>query len=190
MESLKVPTVAASPAWYVERQIENFRAGRRGTNPAEPQALIMSVMAKALKPEQIKGVALYIQSLAMVPPLIPDDHSPKDVALGKELFETRCMECHRFNATGEMTFGSPPLLGLPPWYMMAQIRKFKTGERGAVPGDQFGAKMVLFARFIESEEDLRGVMAYILTLNPPPDPLVQADALFKEAPLSVNGGSK
>jgi hypothetical protein len=27
------------------------------------------------------------------------------------LFQERCMECPRYNASGEMAFGSPPLVG-------------------------------------------------------------------------------
>ena len=189
MEPLKVPSIAASPAWYVERQLENFRAGRRGTNPAEPQALIMGATAKALQQEQLHGVALYIQSLRLVPPT-PLKHDDSDIVLGRELFQERCMECHRFNGTGEMTFGSPPLIGLPEWYMMAQIRKFKNGERGAVPGDQFGVKMVLSSRFIESEEALRGVMAYIASLNPNPEVIEDTDSLFNAPPLTSSSSTK
>ena len=188
-ESLKVPTIAARPAWYVERQLENFRAGRRGTNPAESQAMIMGLMAKALAKEQLHGVALYIASLDLVPPSTANLNDA-DVAWGKELFHDRCMECHRFNATGEMTFGSPPLVGLPPWYIRAQIKKFKTGERGAVPGDQFGVKMVLSSRFIESEDDLRGVIAYITSLNPAPTVTEETDVLFKPPPLTSSASAK
>lgn len=186
-ELLKVPTLAGRPGWYVERQLENFRAGRRGTNPAEPQAFLMASMAKTLSSEQLKAVALYINGLEIIPPVLAK-HDDAEVNLGRELFQERCMECHRFNASGEMTFGSPPLLGLPEWYMIAQIRKFKSGERGAVPGDQFGAKMVLSSRFIESEEALRGVVAYIASLNPAAKATADVDSLFT-APSSVTSSA-
>ena len=77
------------------------------------------------------------------------------------------MECHRYNASGEMTFGSPPLIGRQGWYLEEQLKKFKSGKRGAVKNDVNGAKMVqMTTLFIEDDQILRDVVAYIMTLNP------------------------
>ncbi len=176
-EPLKVPSIAGAPSWYVLRQLDNFREGRRGTNTAEPQAMIMAAMVKALSPDQLHSVANYLQSL---PPVSPAPPEGTNLSMGKTLFEERCMECHRYNGSGEMTFGSPPLVGLPGWYLMAQIGKFKSGERGAFADDPYGAKMVLSSQFIESEEALHSVVSYILTLNPKSADNVEA--LFQPVP--------
>ena len=165
-EQLKTPSIAGLPAWYVLGQLSNFREGRRGSSPAEPQAMIMASMAKTLAPALLEAVAMHIEKLDRVRPAQPSALKNADLALGRELFEVRCMECHRFNATGEMTFGSPPLIGLQDWYLLAQIDKFKSGRRGALPGDPNGAKMVLSSQFIEDEQAKLSVIAYILTLNP------------------------
>ncbi len=167
-EQLKTPSIAGEPAWYVQIQLGNFRAGRRGGNPAEPQAMVMSAITKNLTPAHLEALALHIEKLERMHPPMPTALRDADVAMGKELFEVRCMECHRFNASGEMTFGSPPLLGLQDWYLVAQIEKFKTGRRGAFVGDPNGAKMVLSSQFIEDEHAKRSVIAYILTLNSAP----------------------
>jgi cytochrome c553 len=88
---------------------------------------------------------------------------------GLQLFQERCMECHRYNASGEMAFGSPPLLGRQGWYLADQLKKFKTGLRGTHKSDVNGAKMVQITNFfIEDDQMLRDVVAYILTLNPDP----------------------
>ncbi|MDB6076234.1 MAG: cytochrome-c oxidase [Verrucomicrobiaceae bacterium] len=189
MEPIKVPPIAGQPGWYVLRQLDNFREGRRGTNAAEPQAMIMAAMVKALSPGQLQSVANYLQSLPLVVPTAPKN---ANLAMGKTLFEERCMECHRYNGSGEMTFGSPPLVGLPDWYLIAQLRKFKTGERGATPADPYGAKMVFSSQFIESEEALCSVVSYIVTLNAPSKPPL-LDDLFqapqsKSAPASPKPG--
>jgi len=165
-EQLKTPSIAGLPSWYVLGQLSNFREGRRGSSPAEPQAMIMASMAKTLAPALLEAVAMHIEKLDRVPPPQPSALKNADLALGRELFEVRCMECHRFNATGEMTFGSPPLIGLQDWYLLTQIDKFKSGRRGALPGDPNGAKMVLSSQFIEDEQAKHSVIAYILTLNP------------------------
>lgn len=78
------------------------------------------------------------------------------------------MECHRYNASGELAFGSPPLIGRQDWYLKAQIEKFKNGMRGTVKGDENGAKMVRSSQFIEDEQSLKDVVAYIMTLNTDP----------------------
>ena len=165
-EQLKTPSIAGLPSWYVLGQLSNFREGRRGSSPAEPQAMIMASMAKTLAPALLEAVAMHIEKLDRVPPPQPSALKNADLALGRELFEVRCMACHRFNATGEMTFGSPPLIGLQDWYLLTQIDKFKSGRRGALPGDPNGAKMVLSSQFIEDEQAKHSVIAYILTLNP------------------------
>ncbi len=165
-DGLQVPAIAARPAWYVLGQLKNFREGRRGADPAEPQAMVMAAIVKNLAPSHLEALAACIEGLA---PLQYQASSPAkaDLAAGKELFEVRCMECHRFNASGELTFGSPPLTGLQGWYLLAQIDKFRAGRRGTSAGDVNGAKMMLAARFIESEGDRHTVVAYLLSLNRP-----------------------
>jgi cytochrome c553 len=122
----------------------------------------------AAKPEQIKAVAQYVESLPLVPPK-EREIAGADVKRGQELFYERCMECHRYNASGEMAFGSPPLLGRQGWYLADQLKKFKTGLRGTHKSDVNGAKMVQITNFfIEDDQMLRDVVAYILTLNPDP----------------------
>ncbi|HEY1048775.1 MAG TPA: c-type cytochrome, partial [Prosthecobacter sp.] len=140
---LKTPSIAGLPAWYAKIQLANFREGRRGHEPADPQAFMMAAIAKALQPEQIEAVTAHVEKMPVVIPQ-GKDRELADVRLeeGQRLFYERCMECHRYNASGEMTFGSPPLVGRQAWYLADQLRKFKTGKRGTVKSDLNGAKMV------------------------------------------------
>ncbi len=167
-EDLKTPSIASLPAWYVTTQLKNFHDGRRGGDTVvDPQGAMMAAIAKALNESQIAGVAAHVEALPLVPPK-QRVLEGADVALGQELFYERCMECHRYNASGEMTFGSPPLVGRQGWYLLAQLKKFKNLHRGASKGDEKGAKMVDTAtKFIEDEQAMKNVVGYILTLNPP-----------------------
>lgn len=174
-EEVRAPSIANLPAWYTTAQISNFHAGRRGAH--DPQGALMMAIAKTLKPEQVQEVTRYVESLPLVVPakLAIEGGNPQE---GMQLFYERCMECHRFNASGEMTFGSPPLVGRQGWYLMDQLKKFKLLHRGTAKGDVNGAKMVQMVNFIESEQAMKDVVSYILTLNPPPK--VADDAgLFK-----------
>jgi len=165
---LKSPSIAGMPAWYVSTQFANLREGRRGHDAADPQSFMMAAVAKALQPEQVKAVVAHVEQMPMKVPMGKDrvmaNTNPEE---GMRLFQERCMECHRYNASGEMTFGSPPLIGRQGWYLEEQLKKFKSGKRGAIKNDVNGAKMVqITTSFIEDEQMLRDVVAYIMTLNP------------------------
>ena len=89
------------------------------------------------------------------------------------------MECHRFNGEGEIVFGSAPLVGLQDWYLASQLRKFKDGRRGAEKNDANGQKMVhVTASFIEGEEMIQSVSAYIMKLQQKPAPNASGDVVF------------
>lgn len=125
-EDVRAPSIANLPNWYVITQVTNFHDGKRGSDMKfDPQGALMASIAKALKPEQVQAVALYVEKLPLVIPAkrVIDG---ADVAAGQLLFYERCMECHRYNASGEMAFGSPPLVGRQDWYLLAQLMKFKT----------------------------------------------------------------
>ncbi len=176
---VKSPSIANEPSWYVTTQLLNFHDGKRGSNiQADPQGAMMAAIAKSLKPEQIEAVAKHVESLPLVVPK-EREIAGADVRLGQELFYERCMECHRYNASGEMAFGSPPLVGRQGWYLLDQLKKFKGLHRGAAKGDEKGAKMVQMATlFIADEQTMKNVVGYILTLNPAP-PEEAGDDLFK-----------
>jgi len=164
-EELRSPSIAHQPAYYILNQLKSFRENHRGTDPADPQGIMMSAIAKALQPAQLEAVAKHVESLPLVVPKVLEI-AGANLKEGQWLFEMRCMECHRFNASGELAFGSPPLVGLQGWYLTAQLEKFKSGKRGAAKGDINGAKMVFTSSFIENEQMLKDLVAYILSLNP------------------------
>jgi cytochrome c553 len=169
-EQVRAPSIAHLPNWYVTTQLTNFHDGKRGRDTkADPQGALMASIAKALKSEQVQAVALHVEKLPLV---VPEKRviDGADVAAGQSLFNERCMDCHRYNASGEMAFGSPPLVGRQDWYLLAQLRKFKNLHRGSVKGDEKGAKMVQIATlFIEEEAAMKNVVSYILSLNPMPE---------------------
>ncbi len=170
---MKTPSIAGMPSWYVTTQFNNFREGRRGQNAADAQPFMMASIAKALQPGQVKAVIDHVEKMPVVVPSGKDrEMANVDPSEGMQLFQERCMECHRYNASGEMAFGSPPLVGRQAWYLEEQLKRFKAGKRGAIKNDVNGAKMVQMTKlFIEDEQMLRNVVAYIMTLNPEPEPV-------------------
>lgn len=185
-EALKAPSIAGKPSWYVIQQLGNFREGRRGHRPEDIPGALMAGIARLLQPTHIKKVAATIEKMPLVTPVSTTALKQPDLAEGQLLYSERCMECHRFNGTGELTFGSPPLIGLQDWYLLAQIEKFKNGWRGTHPKDAYGAKMVTSAQFIETEQARHDVVAFILSLNPEPQSETDADAFFRQGSASVS----
>lgn len=64
-QEMNAPALAGREVWYLVRQIENFRSGVRGSNPADTFGLQMAPMAKVLADKQaIEDVAAYLSGLA------------------------------------------------------------------------------------------------------------------------------
>ncbi len=120
----------------------------------------MRAIAHNLEDDQVKAVATYVESLAKT----PTRHTLEgDVERGRELYRENCMECHRYNATGELVFGSPPLTGLQDWYIRDQLLKFRAGVRGKHPEDEQGAKMHKRTNTL-SKEDLHDIACFLAVL--------------------------
>lgn len=65
MEALNAPKLAGQESWYIIRQLQNFKAGIRGTNPKDTYGMQMAPMAQTLPDDQaIEDVTAYIQTLA------------------------------------------------------------------------------------------------------------------------------
>jgi len=157
---LKTPSIASLPAWYVQTQLEKFQKSIRGTAADDVSGQQMHAIAATLTPRMTEAIAGLVSKL----PRNPTRNTLKgDLTEGEFIFRDVCMQCHRYNATGELVFKSPPLIGLQDWYIERQLRKFRDGNRGADKRDIKGAKMHLMVNDL-SDADLRGVASYISVL--------------------------
>ena len=92
-----------------------------------------------------------------------------DIATGRALYATRCASCHGDKGEGKRELNSPPVNVQEDWFLMDQLRKYASGQRGVHPGDVGGVLMKATAANL-SPTDLRNVVAYIaknLTVTPP-----------------------
>ncbi|MDX1569436.1 MAG: c-type cytochrome [Xanthomonadales bacterium] len=161
-ELVNAPAVAALPAWYVSRQLRNYRDGIRGTDPAHPPGITMAQMALALESDQqIADVAAYIEGLS------PAELKPTvsgDADAGRSAYQP-CAACHGDKAQGNESLNAPPLAGLSDWYQVVQLKNFKTGVRGKNPKDTYGQQMAPMAQTLD-ENAMHNVVAFINTLEP------------------------
>ncbi|MEM9159272.1 MAG: c-type cytochrome [Verrucomicrobiota bacterium] len=88
-------------------------------------------------------------------------------ARGKELYRN-CTICHGTDGQGIALQYAPALAGLSEKYIVEQLKKFKSGVRGAHPDDRAGLRMLPLAQTMRTEEDMQAVASYIATLKPAP----------------------
>jgi cytochrome c oxidase subunit 2 len=159
--AFNAPKIAGQEAWYLERQLNNFRHGLRGSDSNDTYGAQMAPMAATLADDSaIKNVVAYIVSL-------PDSDSPPtvsgDVTRGGEIFVT-CKSCHGSSGQGIWALNAPRLKGANDWYMVRQLENYKQGIRGSHPQDLYGKQMSLLTIMLRDEEAINDVVAYINTL--------------------------
>ena len=149
-------------SWYVSAQLERFQTGVRGQHADDVEGLRMQAMSRQLRSEtETRAVARHVASLPRV------THTAAigggDAAAGQRAY-LLCASCHGVTGTGFEDGRVPPLAGMDDWYVAAQIRKFKNGVRGTMPGDAFGPVMRAVAAPL-SAEDVNQVAAYVHALS-------------------------
>lgn len=159
---LGAPAIAGLPAWYVETQLANFKAGRRGYHAGDKTGLLMRPMASSVVgDEDLRAVAAYVASL---PPVAPVDAGGGDAARGQTAYAV-CLACHGADGMGNEQLKAPPIAHQADWYLVAQLEKFKNGQRGAGVGDVMGMQMRGMAATLPDDQAVRDVTAYIRTLR-------------------------
>jgi cytochrome c553 len=157
--ALGAPAIAGLPQWYVQAQLEKFRAGHRGYAPFDTSGIRMKSVAWTLGNDtSLASLALYVSSLAPAKPA-PVLHG--DAQAGQAAFQV-CQACHGPNAMGNEAMHAPPLALESDWYLLAQLRKFKAGWRGTDTADIWGMTMRPNAVPLD-EAGMANVVAYIQT---------------------------
>ncbi len=159
---VNAPSLAGREGWYLERQLRNFRDGIRGTAADDTPGRTMATMTAGLADDgKIADLVAYIATLPSAPRKV---HVDGDAATGKGLYAA-CAACHGSNAEGNAALNAPALKGIDDWYQVAQIEKFRAGQRGAHPQDTYGQQMAPMAKILADEKALRDVAAYVYSIE-------------------------
>lgn len=183
-ERLDAPALAGMEAWYVERQLHNFRDRVRGMHPEDLTGLQMSVVSGMTRNDAtIRALAEYIAAMepgAGLETLNGEPvttgrpyiwHSeyaefsspePGDPERGARAYIT-CGVCHGPDGEGNVSLASPRLTELQDWYQARQLRYFKDGIRGRSAGDIYGAQMSAMSQTL-TDQTIADLIAYIDTL--------------------------
>ena len=162
-KALNAPRIAGQEPWYLERQLNNYKKGIRGADPKDTYGMQMRPMALTLSNDQaVSDMAAFLSSM---PRSAPAASSVKgDVAAGKTAYMI-CQACHGPTGGGNKALNAPGLTGLQDWYIVRQLKNFKSGARGTKAGDTYGMQMRPMALTLTTDAAINNVAAYIATLK-------------------------
>lgn len=157
--ALNAPALAGQQADYLQRQLQNFRSGLRGTHKDDLPGAQMRAAASVLRDDA--AVAAVARHLAGLPKTTVTPAAGADLRNGNNLYHGKCGACHGGKAEGNAALSAPRLAGLDAAYLKRQHRNFREGVRGARPEDRYGRQMGMMAKVLPTEKDLDDVIAFV-----------------------------
>lgn len=160
--AIEAPAIAGLPQWYVEAQLESFKAGYRGDHAEDLAGLRMRPMALSLTRDgDVASVAEYVAAL---PPTYPASTLAGNAGAGAAQYEQVCVACHGADGLGNELLRAPPIVQMHDWYLYQELQNFRTGARGADPQDTWGATMRVNA-IVMNDQTMQDIIAYVQTLR-------------------------
>ena len=159
--ALNAPKISGQSAWYLKRQLQNYKAGLRGRHEDDTYGQQMAPMAATLVNDAaINNVIAHIQTL-------PDNAAPStiegNVTSGAQSYVV-CAYCHGTEGQGLKHMNAPRLAGMTDWYLKSQLDNFQNGIRGAHLKDFDGKQMMFMADTLHSEQAIIDLVAYVNSL--------------------------
>jgi cytochrome c oxidase subunit 2 len=163
--ALNAPKIAGQSAWYLKRQLQNYKGGLRGAPDGDDvYGRQMAPMAATLVNDAaINNVIAHIQTLPDIAAESTSEFIGGDVANGAQSYVV-CAYCHGPQGQGYKHMNAPRLAGMTDWYLKSQLENFQKGIRGDHLKDFDGKQMMYMADTLHSEKDLIDLVAYINSL--------------------------
>ncbi len=153
------PQIAGQHRTVIIKQLADFRAGNR-INPLMYPFSVPGVLGGA---QEIADVAAYVEGLLMTP------HngvgSGAALALGAELYQDNCTECHGAQGEGDANEHIPAIAGQHYLYLVRQFDNIRSGQR-----KNSDPKMVRQIQGFTPEQEF-AVLDYTSRLRPPAEKL-------------------
>lgn len=125
----KFPKLAGQKQAYIEKQIRDFRSGKRTNDGGQMAAIVTEITESDILP-----IAAWFASQAAPAPL----EAASDVIMqGGELYATAgCGDCHLNLSSGKSAMLIPHLNAQHAGYLVKQMRDFQSGDRLHLPSEQ------------------------------------------------------
>lgn len=160
---LGAPNIAGMDAWTIERQLNNFASGMRGTGAGDTYGAQMRVAINALPTAADRSaVAGYIASL---PHVAVASKAKGDLTNGSTYFNAVCSACHGAGGLGNQAMNVPRLAGIDSAYLARQFAAFRAGARGYHADDKLGRQMRAATGMLPDAKTDQDVIAYIASLK-------------------------
>ena len=160
-QALNAPRLAGLKEWYIARQLKNYKEGIRGTHAENIYGVQMRPMAMTLTEEtDVVAVSAYVATLTGVS---ASATIQGDANAGKAAYAS-CVACHGVNGEGNQALNAPSLRGQHDWYLVRQLKNFKSGLRGTNPNDMYGMQMRPMSMILADDAVIQNVVTYINTL--------------------------
>jgi cytochrome c oxidase subunit 2 len=157
--ALQAPALAGQDAAYLERQLQNFRAGIRGADPTDATGAQMRAAVSVLPDDAAAAdVAAYLAGLK---PAVAAPLAGSDLRNGSNYYQGKCGACHGGRAEGNPSLFAPRLAGQDTGYLRRQFLNFQKGVRGASAEDRYGRQMKLMSGTLPADKDLEDVLGFI-----------------------------
>lgn len=158
---ITAPRLSGMDTGYIERQLHAFKNGWRGVHPDDAGGHEMRPMAAVLTDKEIAEVARYVNAVNSAAPAVT---VAGDSDRGRSLYQS-CVACHGADGQGNAVLQGPALTGLNDWYVVTQLRNYKSGVRGSHPDDTLGRQMQSATALLADEQAMQDVARYIATMN-------------------------
>ncbi|MGI9248909.1 MAG: c-type cytochrome [Woeseiaceae bacterium] len=159
--AMNAPKIAGQSAWYLKRQIMNYKKGLRGTHEGDTFGQQMIGMVATLADEQ--AVDNVVAHILTFPDNAPNATIEGDVVSGQKHYNI-CAYCHGKDGMGVQAMNAPRAAGMSDWYMARQLQNFKDDVRGGHQQDLYGKQMGFMADILHDQQAIDDVIAYINTL--------------------------
>ena len=189
-QKLGAPRLAGQHAWYIERQLRNWRDGIRGTHSEDLYGIQMRPMAMTLvKDSDLEKVVSFIGTLRGKP---SKSILQGNGDSGKTSYAT-CIACHGIEGEGNKLLNAPKIAGLQDWYIARQLHSFKKGVRGSHEKDVYGMQMRPMAMALADDDTINNVALYVSTFKEKIQPTISQTAKIstsESASMSVSSSTE
>ena len=162
-EMQRGPLLEGLELWYMEKSVLDFKKGIRGGNPEDKSGQLMYSAVKDLSQEDLIEA---VRWFAGQPRPKIKAYIKGDTITGQKLYKDNCFGCHE-HTMGKFFSESPDLYKLEDWYVLSQLRGFKSKVRGSHPEDERGLSMQTGVQHLTSE-DFKAIIAFLATFQERP----------------------
>jgi cytochrome c553 len=188
--AIAAPNLTILSEDYLRAQLEGFQLGYRGQAADDHAGHSMASAARALRgPDAVDAAVAFI---TQYPPVLAASTLQGDTERGAALYAS-CATCHGAAGEGSESLGAPALAGQNDWYLLKQLNDYRSGARGAAPGDRQGTIMRSASSLIADDAMAADLVAYIASLAEPakesPEPEENNDMQLKPAAAALAGAA-